>query len=113
MVCEGDSLTGLGEAVAFITSKLLWTEDDRCSWTQSIHVLRSSGLPVGFIKYIEPDESFKTLPPKCFTLPKPTSNFLLKSVRYSAAKLWNGLPNEVRAKQSLAAFKKGLKKVQI
>lgn len=57
--------------------------------------------------------AFKTLPPKCFTLPKPTSNFLLKSVRYSAAKLWNGLPNEVRAKQSLVAFKKGLKKVQI
>ena len=51
MVCEGDSLTGLGEAVVFITSELLWTGDDRCSGTQSIHVWRSSGLPVGFIKY--------------------------------------------------------------
>ena len=31
MVCEGDSLTGLGEVVVFITSELLWTGDDRCS----------------------------------------------------------------------------------
>ena len=44
---------------------------------------------------------------------KCTSNFLLKSVRYGATKLWNDLPIEVRAKQSLAAFKVGLKKVQI
>ena len=47
-----------------------------------------------------------------FTLPKPTctSNFLIKSVRYSVVKLCNGLPNEIRVKQSLAAFKEGLKK---
>ena len=44
---------------------------------------------------------------------KCASNFLLKSVRYGATKLWNDLPTEVRAKQSLAAFKAGLKKVQI
>ena len=50
------------------------------------------------------------LPPPPTPL-KPTSNFLLKSVRYSATKLWyDPLPNEVRAKQSLAAFKAGLKK---
>ena len=36
--------------------------------------------------------------------PPPPSPFL----RYSVAKQWNG---EIRAKQTLAAFKKGLKKV--
>ena len=49
----------------------------------------------------------------CFTLPKPTSNFLLKSIRYNAAKLWTDLPSDVRVKESLATFKEGLKKVQI
>ena len=44
---------------------------------------------------------------------KCASNCLLKLVRYGANKLWNDLPTEVRAKQSLAAFKAGLIKVQI
>ena len=68
-------------------------------------VLRYILLMVLLLKYT----SFPPPPPPI----KCASNFLLKSVRCGATKLWNDLPTEVRAKQSLAAFKAGLKKVQI
>ena len=41
-------------------------------------------------------------------LPKPNTNYLMKSVKYIGTKQWNGLPNDLRAKESLAALKKGL-----
>ena len=76
----------------------------------SFHGTAPTGIQELFQKYnCEYDLRRKN----CFTHPKRTSNFLIKSVRYSVAKLWNGLPNEIRAKQSLADFKEGLKKVQI
>ena len=45
----------------------------------------------------------------CFALPKPKTNFLLKSVHYRAAKRWNSLPNHLRAIENLGPFKKGLR----
>ena len=86
---------------AYITRMLVLTYT-------SIHGTAPTGIQERFQKFnCKYDLRRKT----CFTLPKPTSNFLIKSVRYSAAKLWNGLPNEIRAKQSLATFKEGLKKL--
>ena len=48
----------------------------------------------------------------CFALPKPKTNFLLKSVHYSAAKRWNALPNHLRAIETLGPFKKGLRSLE-
>ena len=41
-------------------------------------------------------------------LPKPETNFLKRSFRYSAAKLWNSLPSEVKGASSLYHFKRSL-----
>ena len=46
----------------------------------------------------------------CFALPKPKTNFLLKSVHYSAAKQWNSLPNRIIG--NLGPFKKGLRSLE-
>ena len=43
-----------------------------------------------------------------FALPKPNTNFLMKSVKYIGTKQWNSLPHDLRTKESPAAFKKGL-----
>ena len=41
-------------------------------------------------------------------LPKPKTNFLKRSFRYSAAKLWNSLPSEVKEASSLYQFKRSM-----
>ena len=38
-------------------------------------------------------------------LPKPRCEFLKKSFKYSAGKLWNNLPREAREAQSIFSFK--------
>ena len=41
-------------------------------------------------------------------LPKPKTNFLKRSFSYSAAKLWNSLPSEVKEASSLYQFKRSI-----
>ena len=41
-----------------------------------------------------------------FSLPKPRSDILKKSISYQAAALWNSLDNSARAAHSLCSFKK-------
>lgn len=42
-------------------------------------------------------------------VPKPRTNYLKRSLGYSGAVLWNGLPDELRKTTSLASFKKGIR----
>ena len=39
-------------------------------------------------------------------LPKPNTNYLKRSFSYSAASLWNNLPNNLRTIESLKSFKR-------
>ena len=39
-------------------------------------------------------------------LPKPNPNYLNRSLSYSAASLWNNLPNNLRTIESLRSFKR-------
>jgi len=41
-----------------------------------------------------------------FSLPKPRSDILKKSISYQDAALWNSLDNSTRAADSLPSFKK-------
>ena len=75
---------------AYITRMLVLTYT-------SFHGTAPTGIQERFQKY---NCKYDLRRKNCFTLPKPTSNFLIKSVRYSAAKLWNGLP--MRSGQSKA-----------
>jgi hypothetical protein len=40
-----------------------------------------------------------------FSLGKPVTNFMKKSIRYSAASLWNSLPSLAKEQNSLSKFK--------
>ena len=48
-----------------------------------------------------------------FYLPKPHTENLKKSFRYSGPKLWNTLPLEVKTTGSLSKFKKRLKSCRL
>lgn len=41
-------------------------------------------------------------------LPKPRTNFLKRSFRYSGAMLWNNLPDEAKRAKTLRQFKRGI-----
>ena len=41
-------------------------------------------------------------------LPKPRSEFLEKTFKYSGAKLWNSLSQEAKEAQSISIFKQNL-----
>ena len=43
-------------------------------------------------------------------LPKPNTNYLKRSFSYSAASLWNNLPNNLRKIESLRSFKREVKR---
>ena len=40
--------------------------------------------------------------------PKPKTNFLKRSFRYSGAMLWNNLPDEAKRAKTLRQFKRGI-----
>ena len=42
-------------------------------------------------------------------LPKPNTEYLKKSFKFSGAKLWNELPTEIKLQKSLGSFKRKLK----
>ena len=44
-----------------------------------------------------------------FSLPKPRSDILKKSISYQAAAMWNSLDKSIRAADSLPSFKKRIK----
>ena len=41
-------------------------------------------------------------------LPKPRTEFLKKSLKYSGAKLWNSLSREAKEAQSISIFKQNI-----
>ena len=45
---------------------------------------------------------------KSLALPMPRTEYLKKSFKYSGAKLWNNLPDNVKHLKSLASFKREL-----
>ena len=47
-----------------------------------------------------------------FSLPKPRTDILKKSISYQAAALWNSLDNSTRAADSLPSFKRRIRNIQ-
>ena len=68
----------------------------------------------GYLKelFVFRNSSYSLRGKNILTLPIPrTTNYGLESIRYQAAKIWNSLPDSMRAMTSFKDFKKAIKEM--
>ena len=71
--------------------------------------LRNSYLRNSFIKTSDCDKRYQLRNSETdLALPRPRTNFLKRSFKYSGAMLWNNLPDEAKRAKSLRQFKRNV-----
>ena len=65
----------------------------------------TESVNVNLIRHMDRHQHYKR-PKEDFILPKPKTEQLKRTFRYSAAQIWNSLPVDIRESETLNAFKR-------
>lgn len=70
----------------------------------------TEGIDKGYMRHMD-RHCYNTRRKYDFILPKPKTNYLKRSFKYSAIKLWNSLPSGCRESKSVKSFKKDINQI--